>query len=343
MGPTGDVRVVQIHPTLRCNLRCLHCYSSSGPDVRGSLPLGLLAEALGVLRGEGYNVASLSGGEPLLYRPLPELLGTARALGMATTVTTNGMLLTEARIDALREQVDLIAISLDGVPASHNRVRGAHNAFEKMASRLEGLRQAEIPFGFIFTLTLYNLDELAAVAAFAAEQGAVLLQVHPLEEVGRARSELPRTAPDDRELSFAFLEVARLQARYAGRMTIQYDVVTRDAAREEPERLFAGRPAPNAEALPLAALVAPLIVEHDGTVVPLQYGFDPRLAVARLGERELPDQIDRWKRDSYPDFVRLCQGVRDGMLVATRRTEPFTNWYSRVIEASREQEVALGA
>ena len=38
MGPTGKSRIVQIHPTRRCNLRCLHCYSSSGPEVKGELP-----------------------------------------------------------------------------------------------------------------------------------------------------------------------------------------------------------------------------------------------------------------------------------------------------------------
>lgn len=35
----GGVRLVQIQPTLRCNLRCLHCYSESGPERHEEIPI----------------------------------------------------------------------------------------------------------------------------------------------------------------------------------------------------------------------------------------------------------------------------------------------------------------
>src|ERR1700732_2069259 len=177
MACTRGSRILQIHPTRRCNLRCLHCYSSSGPEERGELPVALLADALTDAAAEGYTVASFSGGEPLLYRPLRELLDHAHGRGMATTVTSNGML-------------------LDGTPASHDRMRADPRAFATMASRLGRLRDSGIPFGFIFTLTQHNLHELEWVAGFAVEQGARLLQIHPLEAAGRATEELAESFPD---------------------------------------------------------------------------------------------------------------------------------------------------
>ena len=46
-GPIGDdYRVLQIHPTLRCNLKCPHCYSSSSPEEAGELSLDLLRQTL---------------------------------------------------------------------------------------------------------------------------------------------------------------------------------------------------------------------------------------------------------------------------------------------------------
>ena len=45
MSLTGSRRFLQVHPTRRCNLRCLHCYSSSGPDQREELPLAMLRDA----------------------------------------------------------------------------------------------------------------------------------------------------------------------------------------------------------------------------------------------------------------------------------------------------------
>jgi MoaA/NifB/PqqE/SkfB family radical SAM enzyme len=69
-------------------------------------------------------------------------------------------------------------------------------AFSTMAARLEGVRRSGIPFGFIFTLTQFNLHELEWVAGFALQQGARLLQIHPLEEAGRAAERLAGARPD---------------------------------------------------------------------------------------------------------------------------------------------------
>ena len=109
---------------------------------------------------------------------------------MRTALTTNGMLLNERRLDALMGVVDLIAISLDGTPAYRNRNRASARAFPTMASHLAGLRARAIPFGFIFTLTQYNIHELDWVASFAMDQGAALLP-NPSYGGGRARTRDP--------------------------------------------------------------------------------------------------------------------------------------------------------
>ena len=218
MGPTGDCsRVLQIHPTRRCNLRCVHCYSSSSPEEDETIPLEILQDALTDASAEGYNVAGFSGGEPLLYRQLAAALEHAHRCGMFTTVTSNGMLLDDRRLEMLRGNADLLAISLDGTPESHNRMRASERAFEGMRARLEGVRRSGIPFGFIFTLTQYNLHELSWVAEFALGEGAQLLQVHPLEGAGRAARRLPGAQPDETESAYAFLEVCRVQAQAGDR------------------------------------------------------------------------------------------------------------------------------
>src|SRR5260370_16794087 len=94
MACTGGSRILQIHPTRRCNLRCLHCYSSSGPEERGELPAALLADALTDAAAEGFTVASFSGGDPLLYRPLPGLPAPPHASALPPTRPTHGHLLT---------------------------------------------------------------------------------------------------------------------------------------------------------------------------------------------------------------------------------------------------------
>ncbi len=336
MGPTGsDIRVLQIHVSRRCNLQCLHCYSSSGPAERDEVPVGLFLQAITDAAAEGYNAVGISGGEPLMYRPLRELLVHARACGMVTTVTTNGMLLDPRRIESLRDAACLVAISLDGTPESHNRMRGSAQAFPQMARRLPQLRASGIPFGFIFTLTQHNSHEIEWVTRFALAEGAGLLQIHPLELVGRAALRLGAASPDATELSYAVLGVARAQDIAGDQLRVQLDVAGRDAMKETPERVFAGDGWPVSEC-PLSELLSPLIIEADGTVVPIEYSFGRRYALGRLHDARLPELAARWRRTAQSTFQHLCQTVYEE---ATKPDQPaVVNWYGLV---SRRAQASL--
>jgi MoaA/NifB/PqqE/SkfB family radical SAM enzyme len=336
MTCTRGSRILQIHPTRRCNLACLHCYSLSGPEERGELPAALLAGALADAAAEGYAVASFSGGEPLLYRPLPELLAHARGLGMVTTVTTNGMLLDARRLAALAGAVDLLAISLDGVPASHDRMRAHSRAFATMASRLAGLRASGIPFGFLFTLTQHNLHELEWVASFALGEGARLLQIHPLEAAGRAAVELPAAPPDGIEGSYAFLLAARLQEAVGERLQVQLDLVSRRAMAGQPNLFFAGEEA-GGPVGPLAERVRPLVIEADGAVVPVEHGFARSLALGNLHQAPLRELAERWLAERYPAFRRLCRRAFEA--ATTGGDAPVADWSA----ALRAAALAAGA
>jgi MoaA/NifB/PqqE/SkfB family radical SAM enzyme len=335
MGPIGnDIRDIQLHPSLRCNLRCAHCYSSSSPDSAPALPVEIIEQLLAEAAEEDFNAISVSGGEPLLYQALPRLLQSARTLGYSATVTTNGLPLSARRIDAIAPYVSLIAISLDGAPASHDKMRGLVGAFDRMRARLPLLRDAGVPFGFIFTLTLHNLHELAEVADFAVAEGARLLQVHPLEAAGRAR-ESALDPPDDLELSYGFLEVARLQRQFRDQIIFQYDVADRLLVEQEPCRAFlVETPPPEiAESIPLGHLVPSLVLQEDGWIVPLQHGFSPRYAVNRLGEGTFRDAAARWKQAMLPAFLALARTTWDTVGVTPGHL-PFTNWYAAICAAS---------
>ena len=333
MGPTGKSRILQIHPTRLCNLRCLHCYSSSAPEERDTLDVALLCEAVTDAASEGYNVVSMSGGEPLLYRPLGKLLRHAHERGLYTVVTSNGIPLDKRRMEMLRDVTDLLAISLDGVPASHNRIRGSDRAFDQMSERLDGVRASGIPMGFIFTLTQHNLHELEWVSQFALEQGAKLLQIHPLEEIGRASQELQGEKPDGLEASFAYLEAARIQHAVGDRMLVQVDLLNRDALRHSPERVYAASQ-PQDESLPLSDFVSPLIVEADGTVVPLQYGFGRMYALGNLHRAPLRELSVEWRRRVLGSFQTLCRDVFETAI--TPAEMPFFNWYEMITQSSKQ-------
>jgi len=280
-------------------------------------------------------VASFSGGEPLLYPHLRELLVHAHECGMLTTVTTNGMLLDERRLAALAGAADLVAISVDGMPESHNKIRASPLAFDGMASRLCALRSSGIPFGFIFTLTQYNLDELEWVACFALEQGASLLQIHPLEEVGRARQAMAGERPDDVEAAYAYVEATRIRELVSDSMAVQIDLLDRDQMRVNAGALFADELRGEGWSRPFAELVSPLVIEPDGTVSPVQHGFALEYALGNIHTSRLRDLMDRWRVERLSPFRALCREVFEAS--ALRTGLPFFNWYEALGEAAENR------
>ncbi len=321
MRLTADRGIIQVHPTRRCNLTCLHCYSSSGPQVSATTPIEMLVGALDDAVALGYTVLSVSGGEPLLYRPLLDLLDHARSIGMRTTVTTNGLLLSERRLAELSGRVDVLAISVDGRPETHDVMRNSPGAFAKLDGRLPGVARSGIPFGFITTLTQTNVDEVGFVVDLAARHGAALVQVHPLEPVGAARHNLRGSVPDEQELGFAMFEGLMQSALREG-VKVHVDVArAADIAALD-------MPQPGESAPRLGDWLSPLVIETDGLVVPMTYGFARRFALGSLAVDSLAALAAVW--DARP-FVELCADVRERILGEGR---PFFNWYEEVRHAA---------
>ncbi len=79
----------------KCNLACPFCqiYMHTEPILSDEVMLRLVREAK-ALSGTGFNI-SLSGGEPMIYKPLYEVLELAQKLGVDFGFTTNGLSLTK--------------------------------------------------------------------------------------------------------------------------------------------------------------------------------------------------------------------------------------------------------
>lgn len=323
---------LQVHPSRRCQLSCAHCYTSSGPGERAALPADLVARAVRDAAGLGYAELAISGGEPLLYPGLEQVLSAGRAAGLTTSFTTNGLALTRRRLERLGPLVDLVAVSVDGVPASHDALRGSARAFSTLLARLPLVRAAGVPLGIITTLTLANAHELPWLVGFAAKQDAALLQVHPLDGQGRATEGLLGARPDAVELAAA-LVVARLLAPPG--LDVHVDAVLRAQLAAWPERFCATGVVGTGD---LGSWLPSLVVEPDGTVVPLTYGMDRRFALGNLADAPLPDLAACWLRTSAPAFAEAVRLAHQDVL-ATGAEVVF--WFEALAQAmSRRREGA---
>lgn len=136
-----DARPVQcsLYVTDRCNLDCAYCteYDNSRPHPSAEdLKLWMRK-----IRELGTVRLALVGGEPLLHPEVVELVRFARELGFATSLTTNGFLLTPALVRRLEEAgLQVMQISVDRMtPSAVTR-----KSFKTVLPKLDCFRDSRI-------------------------------------------------------------------------------------------------------------------------------------------------------------------------------------------------------
>lgn len=177
--------------TMRCNLRCKHCYRESSPDEKGynELTTEEGKTLLDQMHKAGFRIIVFSGGEPLLREDIFELLEHAQSLGMTSLMGSNGTLITKEKAIKLKQGgLHCIAISFDSLDENkHNEFRGSNTGFKDALEGAKNCIDAGIKLQINCTLTRDNLDEIDNIVNFASDFGAASSHMLFLVEVGRGK------------------------------------------------------------------------------------------------------------------------------------------------------------
>ncbi len=169
------VRSLSLAVAQKCNLACTYCYASGGDfggaarnmewQVAQASIDRLIAEAD---PGDRINLAFL-GGEPLINRDLirkateyAERHAQKAAVQVGFSITTNGTLLRPEDAEFFEAHGFAVTISLDGVGATHDRLRpnrGGRGSYDTILRRIEPLlaRQQSMQVGARVTVTPQNM------------------------------------------------------------------------------------------------------------------------------------------------------------------------------------------
>ena len=182
--------VVVWNCTARCNLRCVHCYSSSSDQPgRGELTTRQGIAVLEDLARCGCPVVLFSGGEPLLREDLSQLVAAATSLGLRAVLSTNGTLLNwPAALRLSRAGLTYAGVSLDGIGQVHDRFRGRDGAYEVALAGLRMAQRAGIRVGLRLTITRHNVHQLDAVFDLLGREQVGRVCFYHLVYAGRGRS-----------------------------------------------------------------------------------------------------------------------------------------------------------
>jgi len=187
--PASFGPVVVYNCTSRCNLKCLHCYSSSDSNLSDSeLTTAEAKRLLSQLAEINCSVLLFSGGEPLLRDDLFQLLAEARRLNLRTVLSTNGTLIDFDAAKRLAElTVAYVGVSLDGDEQFHDKFRGSKGSFKAALAGIENCKKAGIKTGLRFTITKANADQVPILFDIAASAGVRRICFYHLIHTGRAK------------------------------------------------------------------------------------------------------------------------------------------------------------
>lgn len=166
--------------TFKCNLKCAGCGSW---QVRDHDDLST-EEWLSVFRQlRSLDVVKLLGGEPFVRRDIVDLLRGVRDTidPYILQLTTNGML-----TDRVIEAIHAVAwpglqlrISVDGLPATHDKMRGVEGSWAKVTATAEQVGRLRERYGFSFginfAITDDSVGELDEMVRFARSVNADLI------------------------------------------------------------------------------------------------------------------------------------------------------------------------
>lgn len=143
-----------------CNLRCSFCDLWEG-HVHMPLDrvLALLDEAVAI----DTRTLVLTGGEPFLHPDLFTVVHAARERGLAVNITTNGTRVNQRWEELVGSGVSSLSMSIDGLEATHDRLRGQPGAWKKTMASLGRVLEAGIPASVYFVVTRDNVLELPAI------------------------------------------------------------------------------------------------------------------------------------------------------------------------------------
>jgi Fe-coproporphyrin III synthase len=153
--------------TYRCNAHCHMCNTwqfpttpdeELTPDDLRSLP--------------HVKFANITGGEPFLRSDLADIVAVLRPKADRIVVSTNGYF-TDRIVDLVRRYPDLgFRVSLEGLPAANDELRGIKDGFDHGLRTLLTLRDMGVrDIGFGITLSDRNADDLLELYELADAMG----------------------------------------------------------------------------------------------------------------------------------------------------------------------------
>ena len=191
----GRLADVYLFVTNDCNLRCSHCYVSSGEYVPPrEMTTPEIVSLIDQARELGASRFLVTGGEPFMVRDIWDIISHITAES-DLVVLTNGMFFNDRNLARLKESLGRgrvsFQISLDGPNAElHNAIRGK-GAFERTIEAIPRVIAASYEVAISTAVSRHTAAHMTEMTRLVGRLGARAHHILFMQEWGRAIDNKP--------------------------------------------------------------------------------------------------------------------------------------------------------
>ena len=176
--------------TSQCNLYCRHCGSGCTDTNTDFLEMGIISATLKSVAkkyGPSGIMICLTGGEPMLHYGVYDVISCSHKLGFPVGMTTNGTLINRiAAMQLAQAGLDTVAVSLDGMEATHDTFRNVRGSFFKAINGIYHLKSAGIEPQIITVVHKGNFHQLQEMYIMLQKMNIYSWRLVNIEPIGRA-------------------------------------------------------------------------------------------------------------------------------------------------------------
>lgn len=205
---------ITLQITRKCNLECIYC----SEDLQLKEPtLDMLKKMIDNIHGVERVI--IAGGEPTLRRDLPDILDYLKKSNFPiVAMASNAVLINKELATELAKNLDYADITIDGIPETHNKIRGQ---YDKVIKGINNLKEAGVTISLVNVLLSDNVNDVIEVCRMANKLGARKLKILTPIRKGRGANMLShRLDSDSLSETFKIIKKQKEVEKWNVRITI---------------------------------------------------------------------------------------------------------------------------
>lgn len=272
--------------THRCPLQCIYC-SNPVELIRSEneLPLEKWLSIVDEAAGLSIVQANLTGGEPLAYAGLPQIIQRLKKNDIYSNLITSGIGLTKDVLEEIIEcGLESIQISLQSANALTSELIAGWNAQEQKITAVKLAVKSKIPVALNVVLHRHNLHEIKELIELAEQLGIRRLELANTQFYGFALANSASLLPTEEQMHEALSIYEAKKKELTGKMQISW--VIGDYLEASPKPCMGGWAAQH------------IVVSADGTAYPCLAAN----AIKSLSFPSTREKTLQWIWESSPAF-----------------------------------------